>query len=100
MGELLRSLDTRSPGEKRKKTGEQVQACWEEALQKLLTAQELADSLLHDKVFSAELLSLFSVEPVVLQTLEKLSSKQQEVHRLRFKERLVKVLHFCLSGLS
>lgn len=111
MEELRRSLVTRSPAEKRKKTMEQVQACWEETLQKLLTTQELANSLVRDGGFSAESLSLFSVEPVVLQTLEQLGSRQQEVDRLlsqvhqqlehceRFQERLVKVLYFCGSGL-
>lgn len=111
MEELRRSLVMRSPAEKRKKTKEQVQACWEETLQKLLTTQELANSLVHDGGFSAESLSLFSVEPVVLQTLEQLGSRQQEVDRLlsqvhqqlehceRFQERLVKVLYFCGSGL-
>lgn len=111
MEALRRSLVTRSPGEKRKKTMEQVQACWEETLQNLLTTQELANSLVRDGGFSAEQLSLFSVEPVVPQTLEQLGSRQQEVHRLlsqahqqlehceRFQERLVKVLYFCGSGL-
>lgn len=111
MEELRRSLVTRSPAEKRKKTMEQVQACWEETLQKLLTTQELANSLVRDGGFSAESLSLFSVEPVVLQTLEQLGSRQQEVDRLlsqvhqqlehceRLQERLVKVLYFCGSGL-
>lgn len=104
MEELQRSLVTRSPGEKRKKTREQVQAYWDFLpLQKLITTQELADSLVHDGGFSAEQLSLFSVKPVVLQTLEQLDGRQQELQRLlsqlhqqledckRFHKRLVKV---------
>lgn len=105
MEDVHRSL-LRSPEEKRKKTSEQVQASWEEALQKLLTTQELADSLIREGGFNAEQLSLFSVEPVVLQILEQLGSRQQEVlqllsqvhqqleHCKRFQERLVKVHHF------
>lgn len=97
----------RSPEVKSKKTSEQVQANWEEALQKLLTTQELADRLIRERRFNAEQLSVFSVQPVVLQTLEQLGSRQQEVlqllsqvhqqleHYKRFQERLAKVQHFC-----
>lgn len=106
MEELHRSL-IRSLDEKRKKTSEQVQANWEIAMQKLLTAQELADSLICKGGFNAEQLSLFSVQPVVLQTLEQLGSRQQEVlqllsqvqqqpeHCKSFQDRLAKVKHFC-----
>lgn len=111
MEELRKSLVC-SPEEKRKKTSEQVQANWKEVLQKLLTAQELADSLIHDGGFNAEQLSLFSVQPEVLQTLEQLRSRRQEVHQLlsevhqqlehckRFQERLAKVQNFCGSILN
>lgn len=105
MDKVRRCL-VRSPEEKRK-TSEQVQASWEEALQKLLTTQALADSLIREGAFNAEQLSLFSVQPVVQQTLGQLGSRQQEVLQLlsqahqqleqckRFQERLAKVQHFC-----
>lgn len=104
MEELRNRLVTRSPGEKRKKTREQVQAHWDFLpLHKLITTQELADSLVRDGGFSAEQLRVFSVEPVVLQTLEQLDGRQQELQHLlsqlhqqledckRFQQRLVKV---------
>lgn len=107
MEELCRSL-VRSPQE----TSKQVQASWEETLQKLHTTQELANSLTLQGGFDSEQLSLFSVQPVVLQTLEQLGSRRQEVlqllsqvhqqleHCKRFQERLAKVQHFCGSVLD
>lgn len=108
MEELHRNL-VRSSEDKKKKTCKQVQSNWEETLQKLLNTQELADNLIGEGGF--EQLSLFSVRPVVLQTLEQLGSRQENVCQLlsqlqqqlencnRFQERLEKVQHFCCTVL-
>lgn len=109
MEELHKNLVMSSKEEKKKKSFEQIHANWEEILQKLLTTQELADSLIGDN--GSEPLNLFSVRPVVLQTLEQLRSRQNEVCQLlshvhqqlencnRFQERLEKVNSFCCTVL-
>lgn len=91
---------TNSSGSPVKK--KQVDARWEETLQKFLTAQEVGNNLIHQARSD-----LYSVEAVVLQTLERLSRATEEVNDLlsqhqtqvqqqledcrKYRERLTKV---------
>lgn len=68
---------SRSPGKKK-----QVDTHWEETLQKFLTAQELGNNLIYDGRFNRARSDLYSVEAVVLQTLQRLSRTKEEVNDL------------------
>lgn len=90
----------------------QVDARWEETLQKFLTAQEVGNNLIYSGRFNQARSDLYSVEAVVLQTLEQLSRTTEEVNDLlsrhqtqvqqqledcrKYRERLTKV-QLCLT---
>lgn len=97
----------RSPVKKK-----QVDAHWEETLQKFLTAQEVGNNLIYNGRFNQARSDLYSVKAVVLQTLERLSRTTEEVYDLlsrhqsrvqqqledcrKYRERLTKV-QLCLT---
>lgn len=101
---------TNSSGSPVKK--KQVDGRWEETLQKFLAAQEVGNSLIHTRRFNQVRSGLYSVEAVVLQTLERLSRTKEEVNDLlsqhqtrvqqqledcrKYRERLTKV-QLCLT---
>lgn len=60
----------------------QVDTHWEETLQKFLTAQEVGNNLIYSGRFNQTWSDLYSVEAVVLQTLERLSRAKEEVNNL------------------
>lgn len=97
---------SRSPAKKK-----QVDARWDETLQKFLAAQLVGNNLIHTRRLNQTRSDLYSVEAVVLQTLERLSRTREEVndlHRqhqsrqqqledcMKYRERLTKV-QFCLT---
>lgn len=98
---------SRSPLKKK-----QVDAHWEETLQKFLTAQEVGNNLICNGRFNQAGSDLYSVEAVVPQTLERLSRTKEEVNDLlsrhqtqvqqqledcrKYRERLTKV-QLCLT---
>ncbi|KAM9346895.1 uncharacterized protein ccdc141 [Symphorus nematophorus] len=105
---------SRSPVKKK----EDVDACWEAAEQRFLTAQELGNNYIHTvPMVSGAGLNLQSVVSVVQQTLERLRTCKQEVNELRsqhhvqnqqqqeycrkYQERLLKTLQDlnCVSEL-
>ncbi|XP_023253042.1 coiled-coil domain-containing protein 141 [Seriola lalandi dorsalis] len=70
---------SRSPLKKK-----QVQTCWEETLQRLVTAQELGNNYVHTvTLVSGAGLDLQSVVSVVQRIMEKLNRTKQEVNKLR-----------------
>lgn len=101
------SSSSRSPVKKK-----QVEARWEETLQKFLTAQEVGNNLIRNGRFNQTRSDLYSLESVVLQTLERLGRTTEEVSHLlsqhqtqvqqqledcrKYRERLTKV-QLCLT---
>ncbi|XP_075968316.1 coiled-coil domain-containing protein 141 [Anarhichas minor] len=83
-----RSEEEEAGSSRKKKKKKQLDACWQETLQKILTCQELGADCVQTVATVSGALNLQSLVSAVQQTVERLGRTKQEVNELRSHQQI------------